>query len=264
VTPSDAWSSGEAYEGYIGRWSRLVAREFLGWVSAEPGRRWLDVGCGTGALTATALDVADPAEVLGIDASPAYTDEAKRRVSDTRARFECRDAASISEIERFDVAVSGLVLNFLPDPAAVVGAMARSVTAGGVVAAYVWDYGGRMELLRSFWDAACRLDPAARDTDEGRRFPVCDPGPLLELWQGTGLLESVETSAIDVSTTFVDFDDYWLPFLGGQGPAPGYLKSRSDTQQLALRDALLESLPIAADGSIPLVARAWAVRGSRA
>ncbi len=145
--PQDEWSSGDAYEAYVGRWSRLVAREFLGWLDACPGLRWLDIGCGTGALSAAIVADADPAEVLGMDASLAYVQDAQRRLDDPRVRFETADAASLDIDHSFDVAVSGLVLNFLPDPVAAVAAMGRAVADGGVVAAYVWDYAHRMELV---------------------------------------------------------------------------------------------------------------------
>ena len=115
--------------------------------------------------------------------------------------------------------MSGLVLNFVPDPPRMLGAMRRVVKPGGVAAVYVWDYAGEMQLMRYFWDAAAALDPAARDLDEGRRFPLCRPEPLAELARAAGL-EEVETRALDVSTTFRDFDDYWRPFLGVRGRRP--------------------------------------------
>jgi len=255
---TERWSSGDAYEAYVGRWSRLVAREFVAWVGAAAGARWLDVGCGTGALTATVLGAADPALVVGVDASPAYVEDARRRLEHPGVRFEVADAAALEHHGAFDVAVSGLVLNFLPDPAVAVRAMGRAVAGDGVVAAYVWDYAGRMELMRHFWDAAVAVDEAARPLDEGVRFPLCDPAKLSELWRGAAL-QAVETTAIDVPTVFVDFDDYWSPFLGGQGPAPGYVASLTEARRDALRDEVRRSLPTAADGSIPLIARAWAV-----
>ena len=132
----------------------------------------------------------------------------------------------------------------------------------GIVAAYVWDYAGKMQLMRHFWNAAAALDPAAYDLDEGRRFPICHPEPLRELFQGAGL-HQVEVRPIDIATDFQDFDDYWSPFLGGQGPAPGYAQSLSDERRAALRERIRAGLPFALDGSIPLVARAWAVRGVR-
>ena len=217
---TESWSSGDAYEAYVGRWSRLVAEDFVAWLDVAAGARWLDLGCGTGALTATVLARADPAAVVGVDASPAYVEDARRRIEHPAVRFDVMDAAALDFHDAFDAAVSGLVLNFLPDPAAVVVAMGRVVDRDGVVAAYVWDYAGRMELMRHFWDAAVAGDESARPLDEGVRFPLCDPARLTELWQGAGL-QAVETTAIDVPTVFVDSDDYWSPFLGGQGPAPG-------------------------------------------
>jgi hypothetical protein len=130
----------------------------------------------------------------------------------------------------------------------------------GVVAAYVWDYAGRMELMRHFWDAAVALDPAAADLDEGVRFPICRPERLEAIWRGASLAD-VASRAIDVPTVFRDFDDYWRPFLGGQGPAPGYAMSLDEERRTALRERIRAALPVAGDGSIRLVARAWAVQG---
>jgi hypothetical protein len=138
--------------------------------------------------------------------------------------------------------------------------MKRTVNESGTVALYVWDYADRMQLMRYFWDAAAALDPTAYDLDEGRRFPICNPDALSELFQQAGLRD-VQTRPIDVETRFQDFDDYWNPFLGGQGPAPGYAMSLSEDQRAQLRESIRSSLPFAADGSIPLIARAWAVRG---
>ena len=162
----------------------------------------------------------------------------------------------------YDVVVSGLVLNFVPLPERMLAEMARALTPGGMLALYVWDYAGKMQLLRHFWDAAAALDPEAVELDEGRRFPICHPERLAELFRGAGL-EKVETRPIDVPTHFRDFDDYWQPFLGGQGPAPGYAQALSEARRAALRERLRAALPAAIDGSIPLVARAWAVCGTR-
>jgi len=131
------------------------------------------------------------------------------------------------------------------------------------VAGYVWDYAERMQLMRYFWDAAVALDPGAGELDEGPRFPMAQPLPLAQLFNGAGLAR-VEVQSIEVDTHFRDFDDYWSPFLGGQGPAPGYAMSLSEPDRAALRDLIKSRLPYAEDGSIPLVARAWAVRGRAA
>ena len=122
----------------------------------------------------------------------------------------------------FDGVVSGLVLNFVPDPATAVAEMARVTKPGGSVGVYVWDYAGGMEMMRRFWDAAVDLDPSARELDEGRRFAaICQPDVLTDLFRDAGL-HDVESRPVDMPTVFRDFDDFWNPFLGGQGPAPGY------------------------------------------
>jgi SAM-dependent methyltransferase len=261
--PAARWAVGAAYEPYVGRWSRLVAREFLAWLAVAGGARWLDVGCGTGALTQTVLTAADPAVVLGIDPSPGYVAYARSGVADRRARFAVADGRRLPVGDAsVDAVVSGLVLNFVPDPGRAVREMARATRAGGLVAAYVWDYAGGMELIRCFWDAAAALDPSAVELDEGRRFGLCRPEPLAGVFQDAGLVE-VRTRPIEVATRFRDFDDYWTPFLGGQGPAPGYATSLRAEQRGALREELRGRLPVAQDGGISLVARAWAVRGSR-
>jgi SAM-dependent methyltransferase len=254
----DVWASGEAYEPYVGRWSRLVAAEFLEWLEVPPGRRWLDVGCGTGALSSAILSGCEPAEVVGVDPSPGYIEWAAGQVTDRRARFQVTDVAHLPR-GPFDAVVCGLVLNFVLDAGAAVQTM-RAAAPEGVVAAYVWDYAGRMELMRYFWDAAVELDPPAAPLDEGVRFPICRPERLEGLWRQAGLTD-VATRPIDVPTRFTDFDDYWSPFLGGQAPAPGYAMSLDEERRAALRERIRSRLPIDEDGSISLIARAWAVRG---
>jgi SAM-dependent methyltransferase len=257
----DVWASGSAYESYVGRWSRLVAEEFLSWLRVPTQGRWLDVGCGTGALSQAVLDKASPVEVRGIDPSAGFIDYARAHVADSRARFEVGDAQALPfEDATFDAVVSGLVLNFVPEPPKMVSEMARVARAGGTVAVYVWDYAGQMQLMRYFWDAVSALDPGS-DLDEGLRFPICRPEPLTDVFQGAGLTD-VEVQAIDISTRFRDFDEYWAPFLGGQGAAPGYVASLGEAERAALKGWLRDIIPAAPDGSIDLIARAWAVRGT--
>ena len=257
----DLWAVGEAYEDYVGRWSRRVAEAFVRWLDVPAGRRWLDVGCGTGALTATVLAAAEPAEVVGVDPSEGFLATARARVADPRADFRAGDARSLPVPDRsFHAVVSGLALNFVPDPGRAAAEVARVTAPGGVAAAYVWDYAGGMEMMRHCWDAAIALDPVVAELDEGRRFPLCQPEPLAQLWTDAGL-GRVAVEAIEVPTVFSDFDDYWNPFLGGQGPAPAYVMSLPDERRAALRDLVRTRLPIAPDGSITLTARAWAVRG---
>lgn len=255
------WASGTAYEPYVGRWSRLVAGEFLAWLDVPRESCWLDVGCGTGALSATILAMAHPSGVTGIDASDGYVAYAREQVRDSRADFRTGDAQRLPfESVSFDAAVAALVLNFLPEPGRGLAEMARVTRLGGTVAAYVWDYAGEMQLMRHFWDAAAVLDPAAVDLDEGRRFAICRPAALQRLFTEVGL-EDVAVRAIDVPTVFRDFDDYWSPFLGGQGPAPSYAMALPTEGRVALRERVRASLPISEDGSIHLISRAWAARG---
>jgi SAM-dependent methyltransferase len=262
VKSGETWAAGDLYESYVGRWSRAVAQAFLPWLDVPASSRWLDVGCGTGALTETILAHSHPAAVVGVDLSPDFIAYARAHVASPLATFEVGNAQILAlQGPRFDAAVSALVLNFLPEPGLAVRAMAGRVHPGGRVAAYVWDYRGQMELMRYFWDAAIALDPAAGALDEGLRFPLCQPDPLQALFADAGLVD-VDVRALDVPTVFRDFDDYWSPFLAGNFPAPAYAMSLGGEARSALRARLRSTLPAAADGSIALVARAWAVRGT--
>jgi SAM-dependent methyltransferase len=255
----DPWEEGSSYERYVGRWSRQVALEFLAWLRRPAGLRWLDVGCGTGALCATIVERCAPSSVAGVEPSEGFRGTAHRSLG-SRAEVHPGSATAIPlEDASVDVVVSGLVLNFVPDPPAALAEMLRVTRPGGTIAAYVWDYAGRMEFMRAFWDAAVALDPAAAAADEGIRFPLCRPEPLKALFASSGLGD-IEVRAIDIRTTFVDFEDYWRPFLGGQGPAPAYAMSIDEAARARLREAVRARVPITADGSISMVARAWAIR----
>jgi SAM-dependent methyltransferase len=256
----DIWVAGDAYEAYIGRWSRRVAETFVRRLGAPASRRWLDVGCGTGALTSAVLAAGDPAEVVGVDPSEQFLKTARAGVADPRVTFQTADARSLPfEDDRFDVVVTGLVLNFVPDPALAAAEIARVTAPSGLAAAYVWDLAEGMQLIRHFWDAAGELDPAV--PDEGRLFSLCRPEPLGRLWSEAGF-GAVSVEEIKIPTVFTGFDDYWTPFLGGQGPAPAYLMTLPEARRSQLRELLRSRLPTNPDGSIPLSARAWVVRGT--
>lgn len=256
----DAWEHGNAYERYVGRWSRRVAPLFLSWLNIPAGKRWLDVGCGTGALCAAILDHCAPASVTGVEPSEGFLETARANLGG-RARLERGSATGIPlDHAAVDVVVSGLVLNFVPDAPAALAEMKRVTAADGTIAAYVWDYAGKMEFLRVFWDAVVELDPAAEHLDEGPRFPLCDPDALADLFKNSGL-HAVETRAIDIPTTFEGFEDYWRPFLGGTGPGPAYVMSLDEAARERLQSRIGERLVREPDGSITLSARAWAVRG---
>jgi SAM-dependent methyltransferase len=256
---SDTWERGDPYERYVGRWSRQVAPRFLDWLAIPAGKRWLDVGCGTGALAAAILDRCAPAAIAAVEPSAGFRETAQRNLAG-RATVQAGSAGELPLADRSaDVVVSGLVLNFIPDLPAALREMARVAADGGVLAGYVWDYAGRMQLMRAFWDAAVEADGNAAALDEGRRFPLCRPEALQRAFSDAGLGGST-VAPIDIPTVFASFDDYWQPFLGGQGPAPAYAMSLDEAARARLRERVRASLPVGADGSIELVARAWAVR----
>lgn len=262
-SPGDLWESASAYERFMGRWSRELARAFVLWLDVPPNRHWLEVGCGTGALTSGILELGHPASVVATDSSEQFIEHARTALPDRKVQFL---AASVDGLPAsaagYDVVASSLVLNFIQDPTGALREMRSLAAEDGIVAACVWDYAGGMQFLRRFWDVAVELDPAARQYDEGERFPICSPSALRAVFQEAGF-SRVGVDALEVATHFRDFDDYWLPFVGGPGPAPGYLSSLPAQRQKDLASRLAETLPRNEDGSIALTAKAWAARAER-
>ncbi|OGA28690.1 MAG: methyltransferase [Betaproteobacteria bacterium RIFCSPLOWO2_02_FULL_65_24] len=258
---SDTWERGDPYEQYVGRWSRRVAPVFLSWLRIPTGRRWLDVGCGTGALCAAIVDHCSPSSVAGVEPSEGFLKTAKENLAGRAVLHQGSATAIPLDDAAVDVVVSGLVLNFVADQRAALAEMARVTGSGGTIGAYVWDYAGKMELMRFFWDAAVELNPDAARMDEGARFPLCRPEALVAHFASAGL-NGPEVTAIDIPTRFASFEDYWQPFLGGQGPAPAYAMALDETTRARLRDSIRARIPLQADGSISLTARAWAVRAT--
>jgi SAM-dependent methyltransferase len=258
---SDTWERGSPYERYVGRWSRRVAPLFLAWLRVPAGRRWVDIGCGTGALCAAILDRCSPSSVAGVEPSEGFLATATENLAGRAALHQGSATAIPLPDASADAVVSGLVLNFVPETKGALAEMSRVARDGGTIGAYVWDYAGKMALMRYFWDAAAALDPDAAKLDEGPRFPLCRPEALAAQFTGAGL-KDVEVTSIDIPTVFESFDDYWQPFLGGQGPAPAYAMSLDEGARARLRERLRERLPARADGSIALTARAWAARAA--
>jgi SAM-dependent methyltransferase len=257
----DAWQAGDSYEAYMGRWSRQLAPRFLDWLGAADGLEWLEIGCGTGALSAAILAQCNPRSLISIDQSEGFVAMARATVRDRRAEFRVGDAQSLAmDAASRDVVASALVLNFVPDKHLMLAEMKRVARAGGMIGFYVWDYpGDGVEFMSAFWDAATALDAAARDLSEGRRFPFCTPDALATLTRSAGLTR-VECAPIEMPTVFCDFEDFWTPFTLGAGPAPGYCASLDFEAQRRLKAKLYDSLPRSGDGSILLKARAWAVK----
>jgi len=259
---NDSWSSGNPYERFMGRWSALVAQKFIEWLAVPPGGSWVDIGCGTGSLTKLILETKEPKEVVAIDSSSEFISHARRSIANPIVRFQVGLAQALElESNSVDAAVSGIMLNFVPEPKTAITEMIRVTKPGGYIGIFLWDYAEGMEMLRYFWDAAVELDGNAKKYDEGIRFPLCQKGQLESLVEETNL-KQIEAKAIKVTTLFQNFDDYWLPFLGTVGPAPSYNMSLSRKDRQKLENKLRESLPVADDGSISLMARAWAVKGT--
>ncbi len=255
------FSEAEAYERFMGRWSRRLAPPFIKFAGLKHGDRVLDVGSGTGSLTLAVLQEAPTSRVVGIDPSAAYVAHARTRADAGRATFEEGDAQRLQFPDAsFDATLALLVVNFIPDRVAAVREMVRVTRPGGAVAAAVWDYGDGMEMLRAFWDEAAALDPASEKKDE-RHMPVCRKGELAALWTAQGLLD-VREEPLVIPLNFTSFEDFWSPFRAGQGPAGAYVASLSEGPRRDLEQRLRRRLlGEGGDRAITLNARAWAVRG---
>jgi SAM-dependent methyltransferase len=245
----------------MGRWSHRLARRLIEFAEVADGNRVLDVGMGTGSLSLAVLAATRHSEVVGIDPSGPYVEYARSRTSDSRARFEVGDAQALPYSDAsFDKSLALLVMNFIPDAPKATAEMRRVTRPGGIVAAAVWDYGEGMTMLRSFWDAAVALDSTAEPRHE-RHMPYSRNGELSALWTATGLKEIKETSLV-IPLAFKSFENFWQPFLSGQGPSGSYATSLPPERQQALRERLRrELLGEKPDMSFSLQARAWAVRG---
>jgi len=257
----EMFAGGGAYERFMGRWSRRLAPLLVTFARVAGGDSVLDAGCGTGALSFAIGDMVPSARLTGVDPSAAYVHDAQARAPADRMRFLVGDARALEFPDAsFDKTLSLVVMNFVPDPARAVEEMTRVTRPTGVVAAAVWDYGQGMEMLRAFWDEAVALDESSASRDE-RNMPLCRQGELATLWR-TGGLERVEEQPLEIEMPFASFDDYWLPFLGGQGPAGAHVAGLTDAARSALEARLrARLLGGRADRAFTLRARAWAVRG---
>jgi len=258
---ADRWEDASAYERFMGRWSRALARELVPRLGVPEGGAWLEIGCGTGSLTTAICELGTPARLVACDVASDYVAYCRENL-----RFPALEVVPISpgrlpEHEGgFDAVVSSLVLNFLPSPVDSLAAMRDASRPGGLVAAAVWDYAEGMEFLRIFWDAVSELDPASAPLDEGRRFPICRREPLREAFAAAGLGE-VAVEPIEVPTPFASFDDFWAPLVHGPGPAPTYVSTLDDAARIRLEERLRAALSRRAPAG--LRARAWAARGVR-
>jgi SAM-dependent methyltransferase len=261
---STMFGNAEAYERFMGRWSRKVAPLLVDFAGISgPLPKVLDIGSGTGALAASIAQKHRQAQIVGIDPSKEYVDFANsRNPAPGRVRFQTGDAQQMQLANAsFDASLSLLVFNFIPMPAKALAEAFRVTNPGGQIVAAVWDYGSGMKMLRVFWDAAVATDPTAEARDE-KHMPLCRSGELSQLWQ-SARLKNVQEQALDITTDFESFNDFWNSFLLGQGPAGVYAASLTTERRTALRDELKRRLALTADNqAFTLPARVWAVRGT--
>jgi len=252
---ADMFGDANAYEKFMGRWSRLLAPLLIDFTGIPPSGKVLDVGSGTGSLAFQIASRYPKCTVVGIDPAKEYVAYAARQKR-KRVTFEVGDAQQLRFPDAsFDASASLLVFNFIPDPAKGLREVRRVTKTGGPISAAVWDYADGMKMLRIFWDAAVAMDPAAEKLDE-RKFPLCRKGALGELWRSGGL-KNVEEKPLEIVTRFASFDDYWNGFLLSQGPAGEYTKKLDRARQEKFREELRSKFP----SDSALTARAWAVRG---
>ena len=254
------FTKAEAYESYMGRWSRLLAPELVAFAGVGEADLVLDVGCGTGALSFAVLDSAANGRVTGVDLSPDFVAYASNQ-QHPRASLEVGDAEHLSFADdSFDAVLSALVLNFVRQPDAAVREMIRVTKSGGIVAATVWDYGQGMQMLRAFWDEAAALNggPLAQDQSG---MPLSGSGELAALFSAEGL-EQVEGTYFELEQRFASFDDYWQPFLLGQGSAGAYVTGLSTEDRGALEARLRARLHgDGQDRALTMRSGVWAAKG---
>jgi ubiquinone/menaquinone biosynthesis C-methylase UbiE len=249
--------SRDAYDQYMGRYSDQLANELLHFVGVRPGVRALDVGCGPGALTSALAERLGAENVAAADPSDSFLAACRDRVPGVNARVAPAEALPWPD-ESFELLVSQLVLNFLPDADAGLTEMHRVSRPGGIVASCTWDYSDGMRMLRTFWDAALEVDPHAPDESHMR---FCTEAELAELWARHGLTQ-IRTGPLQVTVEYADFDDYWIPFTLGVGAGGAYCATLEPEQLDSVRSACLRRLG-SPEGAFGLTARAFAVTGQR-
>jgi SAM-dependent methyltransferase len=250
-------ASGDAYDRFMGRYSRELAPRLVAFAGIAEGMRALDVGCGSGLLTSALADRLGAANVAAADPSESLLAACAHRVPGAGVRRATAEELPWPDAS-FDAVLSQLVLNFVADADAAVAEMSRVAAPGAILASCTWDYAGGMRMLHTFWDAAAELDAEAPDESRMRYRTEAE---LASLWERGGV-NDVETRPLEVEVAYGSFDEYWEPFTLGVGPAGAYYASLDPQARAALREGCFSRLGSPA-GPFSLDARAFAVRGTR-
>lgn len=256
-------SDGDGYELQMGRWSRRLAEPFLDFVGTADGENVLDVGCGTGALTAAIAARCEYGQLFGVDFSPIYVAHATQHARHPRVSFQVGDACALDfPTGSFDRVLSLLVLHFVPRADQAISEMRRVARPGAVVAGAVWDARGGLVASRMFLDTAAALDPKAVERRaRNNTRPMTRPGELVAAWRAAGF-EEVEETALTIRMDFASFSDYWAPYDGKDGPGAEYVATLDEGRKSRLREAVRSAyLDGEADGPRSYAAVAWAVKG---
>lgn len=243
----------DAYDRFMGRYSRLLSPLLAEFAGVAAGDRALDVGCGTGALTGELVSRLGATSVAAVDPSEPFVEAARARHPGVEVHLATAEALPF-EADAFDAALAQLVVHFMADPVAGLSEMRRVTRSGGVVAACVWDFAGEAAPLSRFWEAARQTDASVVDESH---LAGARQGHLVELFAAAGLSD-VEETALSIEGEHATFEEWWEPYTAGVGPAGAYVKTLSPERQRELRDRCRALLP---DGSFVVVSRAWAARG---
>jgi SAM-dependent methyltransferase len=255
-------SDGAAYEAWLGRWTRKLAEPFLDFAQFPDSGDLLDVGCGTGALTFVMAQRWPGRRVVGVDLAAPFIDYARSRSSANEPQFEVGDACALPYTGgRFAGVAAQFVLMFIPRPELALNEMVRVARPGGTLVAALWDLRGGLVFERILWDTAVAIDPGARAVRDWRfNAPTVLPDGLPRLFRHAGL-EDIERASLTVRTDFADFEDYWQPLQGGQGPVGQYFRKLTPELKTRIKDAVHDAYCSgAADGERSFTATAWAVR----
>jgi SAM-dependent methyltransferase len=243
----------ESYDRFMGRYSVQLAAQMADLAGIAEGQRVVDVGCGTGLLTAELVGRVGAENVAAVDPSQPFVDAVAARYPGVDVRQGSAEALPFED-DSFDAALAQLVVHFMTDPVQGIAEMSRVTRSGGSVVACVWDHHGGGGPLAVFWDAVHEMGLDAIDESE---LPGVREGHLGELFEAAGLRD-VEQSVLEIRLEHPSFEHWWQPYTLGAGPAGVLVASLDPVAQAQLRELCRKRLPRA---PFVLAARAWAARG---